>query len=360
VNRNPLDCLIVGQGLAGTTLAHQARAAGLDVAVVDRGDSDTASRAAAGLVTPVTGKRVVKSWRLDALLPAAVAFYRRIEVAIGDRVYFQTPMVRLFAADRERAVYESRAETEFRGLTREPDPPLNPDWLSGRLDGFEMPTTGRLDVPRYLDLSRAVFERDGSFLRTGLGPADLVFDAELVRVPSLELSTRRVVFCTGFDRGANLWFRHVPFNAAKGEILTLRVPGFEETRVVNRGIWLAPVGDGLFHAGATYEWDDLMPTPTAAGRTKLETRLRTLVKVPFEVVGHRAGIRPISADRNPILGFHPAEPRIGVFTGLGSKGVLHAPFFANQLVGAMTGTGEIDPEVNVNRFLVEYLRGGRN
>ena len=101
---------------------------------------------------------------------------------------------------------------------------------------------------------------------------------------------------------------------------------------------------------ATYEWDDLTPTPTAAGREKLEARLRSFLKLPFEVVGHRAGVRPISADRNPILGIHPAEPRVVCFTGLGSKGVLLAPFFAAQLVATMTGKGTIDPEVHVNRF----------
>jgi glycine/D-amino acid oxidase-like deaminating enzyme len=350
VARDPLDCLIVGQGLAGTALAFQAIAAGLRVAVLDRGDAASASRAAAGLVTPVTGKRVVKSWRFDEFHPIAVAFYRRVETEIGESVYYQTPMVRLFATDRERMVYESRAETEFRGLTRPIDPPLSPAWFAGRLDGFETPTAGRLDVPRYLDAARAVFARDGVFLYAGLGAEDMTFDGGLIRVASLGLTARRVVFCTGFDFGSNPWFQSLPFNAAKGEILTLRIPGLEERRVVNRGIWLAPAGGNLFHAGATYEWDDLTPTPTAAGRAKLEARLRTLLKLPFEVTGHRAGVRPISTDRNPILGFHPAEPRVGCFTGFGSKGVLLAPFFAGQLVAAMAGKGRIDADVEVNRY----------
>jgi glycine/D-amino acid oxidase-like deaminating enzyme len=351
VTRDPLDCLIVGQGLAGTTLAWQARAAGLRVVVLDRGDAASASHAAAGLITPVTGKRLVKSWRFDAFHPAAVAFYRRVEAVIGEQVYDPTPMIRLFATDRERAVYESRAEADFRGLTTPITPPVNPAWFAGRLDGFEMPSAGRLDVPPYLDASRSAFERDGVIRPTGLEAEDLAVEPDAIRVPRLGLTARHVVFCTGFDFGTNPWFRQIPFNAAKGEILTLRVPGLDETRVVNRGVWLAPAGNGLFHAGATYAWDDLTPTPTAAGREKLEARLRTLLKLPFEVVGHRAGVRPISADRNPVLGFHPAERRLGCFTGLGSKGVLLAPFFAKQMVDTMQGRGAIDPEVHVHRWV---------
>jgi glycine/D-amino acid oxidase-like deaminating enzyme len=350
VTRNSLDCLIVGQGLAGTTLAWQARAAGLRVLVLDRGDAASASRAAAGLVTPVTGKRVVKSWRFDEFHPAAVAYYRRVEAETRESFYYATPMVRLFGTDRERAVYESRAGADFRGLTKPITPPVNPAWFAGRLDGFEMPSAGRLDVPRYLDASRSIFEREGVVRPTGLVPEDLAVEPDAIRVRRLGLVTRHVVFCTGFDFGTNPWFRHIPFNAAKGEILTLRIPGLDETRVVNRGVWLAPAGEGLFHAGATYEWDDLTPTPTAAGREKLEARLRTLLKLPFEVVGHRAGVRPISADRNPVLGFHPADRRVGCFTGLGSKGVLLAPFFAGQLVDTMTGQGVTDTEVDVRRW----------
>lgn len=346
----PFDCLIVGQGLAGTTLAWQALAVGLRVAVVDRGDTATASRVAAGLMTPVTGKRVVKSWRFDEFLPVATAFYRRIEAELSIGIYQTTPMVRLFASDRERAVYEARAAVEFQGLTRSPNPTLDPTRFAGSLDGFEMPSAGRLDVTAYLDASREAFRSRGLVRSATLEPNGLVPEPNLVHVPKLGLTANRVVFCTGYDTTLP-WFRSLPFNAAKGEILTLRIPGFTERRVVNRGIWIAPAGEDHFRAGATYEWDDLTPTPTAAGREKLEARLRTLLKIPYEVVGHRAGVRPISADRNPILGFHPALPRIGLFTGLGSKGVLLAPYFAGQLATALLGRGFPDPVVDLRRWV---------
>jgi glycine/D-amino acid oxidase-like deaminating enzyme len=350
VIRNPLDCLIVGQGLAGTTLAWQARAAGLSVAVVDRGDRASASRIAAGLVTPVTGKRMVKSWRLDELHPFAVAFYRRIESETGESFYHTTAIVRAFATEREREVFEIRAATEFHNLTRKPNPPLDPNWFTAPLGEFEMPAAGRLDVPHYLDVSRERLDRDGQFLAAELNPDELEVGADLLRIPRLDLKTRYVVFCTGFDGGANPRFRHVQFNPAKGEILTLRIPGLYERRVVNRGIWISPLGSGLFQAGATYEWDDLTLTPTPAGREKLEIRLRSFLNQPFEVVGHKAGVRPISSDRFPVLGFSADEPRIACFTGLGSKGVLLAPFFAAQLVAAISGTGSVETDVDVKRF----------
>ena len=48
-----MDVVVVGQGFAGTALAWQLRWRGASVLVVDRGDPDTASKVAAGLLTPM-------------------------------------------------------------------------------------------------------------------------------------------------------------------------------------------------------------------------------------------------------------------------------------------------------------------
>src|SRR5436190_1596500 len=111
-----LDFVIVGQGLAGTTLAWQLRRRGQRVLVIDHEGGGSASRIAAGLVTPVTGKRLAKSWRWDELFPAAVTFYRSLEAEIGGAFFHQRPAVRLFADEAERDEFERRAETMLAGL----------------------------------------------------------------------------------------------------------------------------------------------------------------------------------------------------------------------------------------------------
>ena len=49
-----IDILILGQGLAGTSLAINAISEGKTVMVIDNGHQSAASMVAAGLVTPVT------------------------------------------------------------------------------------------------------------------------------------------------------------------------------------------------------------------------------------------------------------------------------------------------------------------
>jgi glycine/D-amino acid oxidase-like deaminating enzyme len=159
------------------------------------------------------------------------------------------------------------------------------------------------------------------------------------------------VCCRGFAPGGDPWFGGVRFNAAKGEILTLRIPGLAEQRVVHCGVWLAPQGGDVFRCGATYSWDRLDCDPTAAGRAEIESRLREFLRLPVEVLDHHAAVRPVVDAGFPVLGRHPAFPQLAYFNGLGSKGSLLAPLFAGQLAACLLGEREPDPEVDVRRRL---------
>jgi glycine/D-amino acid oxidase-like deaminating enzyme len=75
-----------------------------------------------------------------------------------------------------------------------------------------------------------------------------------------------------------------------------------------------------------------------------------VLTVPYEIIKHEAGIRPTVNDRRPILGIHPEHPRLAVFNGLGTKGVMLAPYFANQLIDHLEKEQTIDPEVDLSRF----------
>jgi len=349
------DFVIIGQGLAGTTLAWHLRWRGYRTVVLDREAAVTSSRVAAGLITPITGKRLAKSWRFDELYAAAGEFYPRVEAATGARFFSRRPIVRLFRDGREREIFARRADGEFRGLVGRAGPVVDPAWFDAPLGGFEMTAAGRVAVAHYLDASRDHFRRD-----SGYRPADVRIDSDLrvgrdgVVFPRLGIATGRVILCQGFEAARSPWFGSVPFAPAKGDILTLRVPGLTEDRVVNRGVWIAPDGGGLYRAGSTYDRDAPDDTPTPAARAEIVSRLGEFLRLPVEVVGHAAAVRPVVDERKPVLGLHPASDRVGVFNGLGSKGSLLAPFYAAHFAGFLAGEHPIDPEVDVRRVV-----GGR-
>lgn len=338
---NP-EFVIVGQGLAGTALAWRLLQRGRGVLVVDR-ERGGCSRVAAGLMTPTTGKRLAPSWRWDELFPSAVAFYRDVEAVTGTAFFQQRSSLRLFADEAERARAEQRALLE-----RTPD--INAEWFAAPFGGFEM-AAARLDVPRYLDASRDYLQARGAYRTADIDLRDIEPTADGVRLPSLDLIAGTLVLCRGFAPDADPYFGAIRFNAAKGEILTLRVPGLAEERVVHRGIWLAPLGGEVFRAGATYTWEPLDAQPTPDGRAEIEAKLRAFLRLPYEVIDHAAAVRPVIDAGFPVLGRHPRFPRLAYFNGLGSKGALLAPFFADQFAAHLCGDGEIETQVNVARSL---------
>ena len=362
------DFILVGQGLAGTTLAWCLRWRGARVLVIDRGEAVTSSRVAAGLITPITGQRLTKTWRWDELWPAAGDFYRRVESETGRTYFHPRRSVRLFASQRDRDVFAKRlVEPEFQPLVKQPQPLVNATWFAGELGGFEMPDAGQLDVARFLAESRASFAQTGGYRSAEVDPnRDIEFDGDRVKLPRLDVQARCLIFCQGFAAARNPWFERVPFDATKGEILTIRVPGLAERRVIHRGLWLASAitssddadpdscaaglsvqQAAIYRVGSTYDWNQLDCEPTASGRDAICARLKQFLRLPFEVIEHQAAVRPIIVGRHPVLGLHPENARIGFFNGLASKGSLQAPFLASQFAAFLSGECDLDREVDL-------------
>jgi glycine/D-amino acid oxidase-like deaminating enzyme len=177
--------------------------------------------------------------------------------------------------------------------------------------------TAQLDVPGYLAASRRCFQALGGYQAGAFEWADSLPEAGWI------------ISCEGFAATRNPYFDWIPFKAAKGEILTIRFEQPFPPRSLHAGIWMAPTAEArVFRVGSTYDWHCLDQHPTAEAREELERKLRALVRVPFTIIQHEAAVRPIIQESKALLGLHPVHEHLGFFNGLGSKGALHAPWFA--------------------------------
>ena len=88
---------------------------------------------------------------------------------------------------------------------------------------------------------------------------------------------------------------------------------------------------------------------TEEGKQDLRERIESLITCDYEIVDHQAGIRPTVSDRRPIIGVHYKHEALGLFNGLGTKGVLIAPWLANHYCNFLEGKSEIAPEYNLQR-----------
>lgn len=341
------DDILIGQGIAGTTLAWHLLDSGSNVLLIDQELPVTSSKIAAGLITPITGRNLKPAWRWDELWPTAKTFYRIIESRTDANFFDEIPTVRIYNNDHQRAATARRNPNPSVQI-KTPDVPLTAEHFNTPFGTFEMTPAGRLDVPRYLEVSRNHFESIGSYRAAAVDIAnDIQLDGDAVSIPTLGVASTRLTFCQGFAGHTNPWFANVGFDASQGEILTIDVPGLTESRVVRHGVWLAPIGGGKFKVGSTYDRDQLDGVATQRRRDEICEQLRRFLKLPFTIVEHSAAVRPNLVGRYPVIGRHEQHSQLAYFNGLGSKGTLQAPYFAKQLTGVLLDGGSADPEVDV-------------
>lgn len=343
----PWDALIVGQGLAGTTLAWHLIEAGQRVLVVDDEAPVTSSKIAAGLITPITGQRLALTWRGDDFLPAARNFYQRIEQRTGQSFFHSRTAVRVFKSDTERDAWaERKRQPAFQShvLDPQPDPLLDPDIADTRGGGFAM-QSAQLDVACYLNASRAALDYQPMAIDWH---RDVTFDMDAVVVQGQR--TRRLISCEGYAAARNPYFTSVPFIAAKGEILTVRFQCSIEPVCLHHGVWVAPTANAnVFRIGSTYDWETLDQIPTCGARSEIETKLQAFVRMPYTVIDHHAAVRPIIQESKPLIGLHPRHQGLGFFNGLGSKGSLLAPWYAQRLADFLVRGVALPDNANVQK-----------
>ena len=345
------DYLIVGQGIAGTVLGYTLLQKGCKIMILNEDSPHSASAVAAGLYNPVTGKRMTKTWKAAELFPFMENFYRNFEQTYSCKILFPKPIYKPFATIEEQNTWLSAHEGELFINTDLPKDKYN-EYLNASFGGFETKNSGHLDLPEMVRVFREGLMRENNFTEEKFDPSKFKFTSEGIQYGSI--TAKKIIFCEGIRAAYNPLFSWLPFVPSKGEILKVKLDTFTEDVIFNKQVFIIPLGNKVFRVGSTYKWEYESADPTEEGKTELTEKLTQMVKKPFEVTGHDAGIRPSSRDRRPIIGFHPENKSIGIFNGLGTKGVSLAPFFSNAFAELLLNNKQLDKDVNIERFYSLY------
>lgn len=319
------DVLIVGQGLAGTMLAWEFERAGIPFRMVDCGHATSASRVAAGIINPITGQRIVKSWRVDTMLPAARESYCALEKELGVSLWREMRVRRLYLNETERRVLaEKQAKEELADYAGANDG-----------EGFWVEGAARVDVAKLIAMTRERWRAAG------------VLREETINFNELRGRHDLVIDCTG---SASEAFAFVNWQYSKGECLTVRINGLAPDVVLNRGYWVLPRADGMAKVGATHCPGKRDRQLTSEAREVLEAGLVSMTAREYEVTEHEAGVRMYVGDKRPVVGRHPTDMGLGILNGLGAKGTLFAPVLARQWVNHLREGVPFDPQLDVARL----------
>ncbi|QQR98722.1 MAG: FAD-dependent oxidoreductase [Sphingobacteriales bacterium] len=341
------DLLIIGQGLAGTMLAHFALERGLSICIIDSFNPNSASNVASGVANPITGRKMVKTWMADTLFPYAKSTYRAIEQKFDIQFLEETPIKKIFSSDDDvHAWHKHSNNIEYKNYIGT-IANFDNNCINAKFGAGEIQQTFWLNTKVLIEHYRKLF------LDKGILFSD-AFDYSLLnigeKIQYKDIVASKIVFCEGYKVIENPFFNFIPIKTAKGEQLKIHIEKLHTKYIVNKNIFIIPTNNNNYHVGSTYIWNDLDEQVTELGRKEIIDKLERLISCNYEILEEKAGIRPTIKDRRPALGKHKIHKNLFVFNGLGTKGITLSPYFSNHLLSHIFDGEELLAEVDVKRF----------
>lgn len=366
------DCLIIGGGVIGLSLAYELAGRGCQVQVIDRGEPGReASWAGAGVLPPAN--RATAIHPLEQLRALAHELHPRWAARLREETGIDTGFrlcggIYLARSNGEAASLHALAEM-LRDLKIDVDrlsphelsadePALQQLSASGALKAaYLFPDEAQLRNPDHLRALQVAGERRGVVIQAGVEAQG--FELAGSRILAVQTSAGRIAaerFCItggswtqGLLQPLGITTGILPI---RGQMVLFRCAARPFRRVLNEGSrYLVPRDDGLVLAGSTEEEVGFDKRNTEEGIADLASFARDLVPVLRDapLVKTWAGLRPGTFDSFPYLGRLPHLDNAFAAAGHFRSGLHMSP--ATAVVMAQLILGQ-PTEVDLSPFRV--------
>jgi len=344
------DFIIVGGGLGGISFAETAYLNNKTFRVISDA-SHNSSLVAAGIYNPVILKRFSLPQDSKEHLDYMKPFYNVIEKRLGIKFDIDIPVYRKFASIEEQNNWFEAADKPAL------EPFLSTQIVHQKYNGLPSPYgfgkvlhTGYVDTNVLIEAYHAYLNGNGNLIKESFDYSNLIIHQDCIQYKGIV--AKHIIFAEGFGLHANPYFKYLPLDGTKGELLVIKAPKLKLDVAVNAGVFILPVGNDLYKVGATYEWYDKTAVPTAAGKAELVEKLNEVITCDYEITEHLAGIRPTTKDRKSLIGTHHLHKNVHLLNGLGTRGVMLGPAMAKILYDSIENNVPIKREINLSRFKV--------
>lgn len=349
-----VDYLIIGSGLAGICFAETCLLQHKKIMVIND-NSQNSTTIAGGLYNPIVLKRFTKIWEAEAQLAITIPFYRKLEEKLDTPFLYEIPLLRKLNNIEEQNNWFTASDkpTLFNYLGSELET-LNNQAVASNFKFGKVHHTGFLDTKK-------LKEAYTHFLLSNTMYIEETFDYSKIHIENNyiqynNIRAKQLVFAEGFGLHNNPYFKNLPLDGTKGELLIIKSENLNLNEIINSSIWILPLENHLYKVGATYDWEDKTNQKTEKAKTELITHLKEVISCDFEVIEHLAGVRPTVKDRRPLLGKHYFHNHLYILNGLGTRGVLFAPYLSDKLYQYIENGIPLDNEISIERCYKKLFR----
>lgn len=343
-----VDYIIVGLGLAGLAITKELEENNKSF-IVFEDNSQNSSIVAGGMYNPVILKRFTPVWNAKDQLDLAIPFYKALEKQFNKKYQYSLDIYRIFKSVEEQNNWFEACDKPFLSDY------MIPKIITKKFEGIEakygygkLTNTGRIDTKTLLQDYRNYLSTKKLIRNERFKYSELEIASKKVTYQGINAS--KIVFCEGFGLKENPFFKYLPMQEAKGELLTIFAPKLDINFLIKAAVFVLPLGKNYYKVGATFNWKDKSKFPSEEGKQELITKLESFLTTSYKIVAHTAGIRPTVKDRRPLVGTHPKYQNLAVLNGLGTRGVMIAPMAVKALYNLMENGKVLDKEISIARF----------
>ena len=343
-----VDYIIVGLGLAGLAFAEELSQHNKSFIVFEN-DSQRSSLVAAGVYNPIVLKRFNAVWNVQEQLKIALPFYKSLEKKLHNKYDQKIDIHRIFTSIEEQNNWFVASDKPVLSdymcpkIIKNSNTAINAPLGFGRLS-----KTGRIDTNKLLSDYRTYLSDKGTIKKEEFEHDQIQFENDKINYKGIKAT--KIVFCEGFGLRKNPYFKDLPMEEAKGELLTIHAPKLKVDVILKASVFIQPLENDLYKIGATFNWDDKTSTPTEEAKKELLDKLDAIINVDYKVVDHVAGITPTTKDRRPLVGVHKEHSQLAILNGLGTRGVILAPSMAKNLYGCIERQEQLSKDISIDRF----------
>lgn len=353
---------VFGAGISGTALTNILSKRDKKVLLIDPYVSEDAPGAPGGQVNPATGLRAKMCWQAKDCYDTLKTHLEELmdktgrDDLISDSGVVRPAITKKLAKNFKKALDKyDWPKGWIRWMDTDEIADLNPE-IASNFGGLYLDCGFTVYVDRYLNTYRRFLRESGVVCKYEQPHFEYHRDEKQfhIHLGDRKVTARHVIIAAGYRTPEFEAWTHLPLELVKGQIVRFEAEeDLDWQHAVSARGYSMRRGARDIIVGATYEHNFSGLETTQAAYEIIKGKLEMMfpnIAGRVKKKDQLAGVRVTTPNRLPVIGRHPDNEKLCIYTGMNSKGLFFSHYVAEQLVDHLVSGRPIPEELDVKRF----------